>query len=205
MAIIELMPTASARSATGAAPRLVPRAATRGAGDFLAVTAAWTAAVLAAAVLPVEGSPVARGALFVHLISMAVGFGAVVMIDVYGLMWLFGKRTVSDLVALAGAAHGVIAAGVGCLLASGVALHPDLDSPLARLKLLLVLVLMLNSVAARRYLEGLKTALPTEARGANIPWAVFQRGLAAALVSQATWWGAIAIGFLTNAARHVRI
>jgi hypothetical protein len=166
------------------------------------VTAAWAVAVLATAAFPGRDGQLAKVALFIHLVSMAVGFGAVVMIDVYGLLWLAGARTLSDLVDLAAVAHGVIAVGVGGLLASGIALRPDLSSPLARLKLALVLVVMLNGVAAQRMLRALKQNLPDDVRGASIPWAAFQRGLLAALVSQLSWWGAIAIGFLTNAARH---
>ena len=45
-------------------------------------------------------------------------------------------------------------------------------------------------------------AAVTGAWAPNMPWAAFQRVLFAALVSQSTWWGAIAIGFLTNANRH---
>jgi hypothetical protein len=51
-------------------------------------------------------------------------------------------------------------------------------------------------------LQRLRRTLPPTTRGDSIPWAAFQRGLAAALVSQATWWGCIAIGFITNANRH---
>jgi hypothetical protein len=159
-------------------------------------------AVVAAAAFPLEHVGVAKAALFVHLMSMAVGFGTVVMVDVYGLLWLFGYRTMSELMALVKAAHGVIAVGVGGLLASGIALKPDLTSPLARLKLLFVLIVMLNGVAARQTLHRLSESLRNDVRGASIPWAVFQRVLSAALISQSSWWGAITIGFLTNANRN---
>ena len=86
---------------------------------------------------------------------------------------------------------------MGGLLASGIALRPDLTSPLARLKLVLVLIVMLNGTAAQRMLQRLRRTMPMETRGASIPWGVFQRGLAAALISQTTWWGAITIGFVT--------
>jgi hypothetical protein len=195
MTTVRLVPSAPA--ATGSTQPL-PRRAT----DFAVVTAAWALAVVAAAAFPLRDPQVARVALFIHLISMAIGFGAVVMIDMYGLLWLSGSRTLAELTDLATAAHGVISLGVGGLLASGIALRPDLTSPLARFKLALVLILMLNSVAAQRLLQRLKHTLPAEVRGASIPWAAFQRGLAAATISQATWWGAIAIGFLTNAKRH---
>lgn len=168
---------------------------------YVAVAGAWAMAVALAAVFPLDHPQVARVALFVHLVSMAIGFGAVIVIDVYGLLWLAGRRTLGQLVDLDTAAHIVIAVGVGGLLASGIALQPDLATPLARLKMLLVLVLMLNGLAAQRFLLRLQRTLPPDTGGARIPWAAFQRGLAAALVSQAAWWGALAIGFITTAAR----
>ena len=176
--------------------------ALRPATDYAAVVVAWAVVVIGAAVFPLDHPHVARVALFIHLVSMAVGFGAVIVIDVYGLLWLAGRRTLAELVDLDTAAHTVIAVGVGGLLASGIALQPDLGSPLAWFKMLLVLVLMLNGLAAQRFLAGQRAKLAPATRGASIPWATFQRGLAAALVSQASWWGAIAIGFITNAARH---
>jgi hypothetical protein len=189
---------AASTAATGASSDPLPRRL----GDFAGVTAAWAVAVTAAAAFPLEHSGVAKGALFVHLMSMAVGFGAVVMVDVYGLLWLLGHRTLSELMTLVKAAHGVIAVGVGGLLASGIALKPDLSSPLGRLKLFFVLIVMLNGVAAQRTLHHLTESLRADVRGASIPWAVFQRVLAAALISQSSWWGAITIGFLTSAARN---
>jgi hypothetical protein len=168
---------AAANSAAGVAPTA---RRSRPATDYAVVVGAWVLVVLLA----------------------AVGFGAVIVIDVYGLLWLAGRRTLVELVDLDTAAHTVIAVGVGGLLASGIALQPDLTTPPARFKMLLVLVLMLNGLAAQRFLIGLRKRVPPGTRGASIPWAAFQRGLAAALVSQASWWGAIAIGFITNAARH---
>ncbi len=170
--------------------------------DFGAVAGAWAVVVAVASVFPFESSRVPTAALFIHLMSMAIGFGAVVMVDVYGVLWLFGSRTLADVVGLASVAHSVIAVGVGGLLASGIALRPDLDSPMGRFKMVLVLVLMLNGVAAQRMLQRLCASLPAETRGASIPWAGLQRVLAVAMISQSTWWGAIAIGFLTNINRH---
>ena len=193
-------PTASAGVATAPAPTLSP--ARRPRLDYAAVAGAWAVAVLAAAVFPLEHPHVARAALFIHLVSMAIGFGSVIVIDVYGILWLFGHRTLAELVDLDTAAHTVIAVGVGGLLGSGIALRPDFSTPLAWLKMLLVLALMLNGLAAQRMLVRMKKTLPPTTRGASIPWAAFQRGLTAALVSQASWWGAIAIGFITTANRH---
>lgn len=201
-------PTTSATSATTTAPAAAtttfaapPGPLVHRFGDFAAVTAGWAVAVAAAVTFPLEHAGVTKVALFVHLMAMAVGFGAVVLVDVYGLLWLFGHRTLSEVLALVKAAHGVIAIGVGGLLASGIALKPDVTSPLARLKLVFVLIVMLNGVAARRTLHRLSEGLPADVRGASIPWGAFQRVLSAALISQSGWWGAITIGFLTSAAR----
>ena len=174
----------------------------RRAFDFAMVVGAWAVAVVAASVFPLDDPQVSRVALFIHLMSMAVGFGGVILVDVYGLLWLFGFRTLSEVVALATVAHTVIALGVGGLLSSGIALRPDLGTPLARFKMVLVLVLMLNGVAAQRTLQRMRKTLPPDTRGANIPWAGFQRVLAAAMISQSTWWGSIAIGFITSVNRH---
>ena len=170
--------------------------------DYAARVGLWAVVVVAASISPLDHPQVARVALFVHLMSMAVGFGSVVMVDVYGLLWLFGNKTLADVVELATVAHRVIALAVGGLLASGIALRPDLSSPLGQFKMVLVLVLMLNGAAAQRMLHRMKKTLPPDTRGANIPWAEFQRVIRAAVISQSSWWGAIAIGFITNANRH---
>jgi hypothetical protein len=192
--LLDFLPTSTTAATTTRTPRRVV--------DLAFVTGAWAVVVVAAAAFPLDDPQVHRAALFIHLVGMATGFGTVVMIDVYGLMWLFGYKTLHELVDLVVVAHRVIAVAVGALLASGIALRPDLSSPLARFKMLLVLVLMLNGVRAQQFLREMKRTLPAEVRGANIPWAGFQRALAAALISQSTWWGSIVIGFLTSVNRH---
>jgi hypothetical protein len=192
---LDLVPTATTRPTTS---RRFPGLAY----DYALRIGLWAVVVGAASVFPLDDPYVTRAALFIHVMSMAVGFGSVVMVDVYGLLWLFGRKTLADVVELATVAHTVIAGAVGGLMASGIALRPDLSSPLARLKMILVLVLMLNGAAAQRMLHRMRRTLPPETRGANIPWAGFQRVMTAAMISQSTWWGAIAIGFITNANRH---
>jgi hypothetical protein len=186
--------TAARSATTTTSPRLMV--------DLAIATGAWLVVVVVAATFPLDHPQVFRAALFIHLVGMATGFGAVVMIDVYGLMWLFGHKTLHELVDLVTTAHSVIAVSVGALLASGIALRPDLGAPLARLKMILVLVLMLNGIWAQHLLLGMKRTVPAEVRGPSIPWVGFQRALAAALISQSTWWGSIVIGFLTSVNRH---
>jgi hypothetical protein len=122
----------------------------RQATDFLVVLLGWLVVVGTAALLPVLGRGADQTALFLHLVCLPVAFGAVVMVDVYLARWLFRRMRVRDVLSLAGVAHQVMAIGLGGLIASGIALDPDLQSIQMRLKLLLLLVLMLNAVRMRR-------------------------------------------------------
>jgi hypothetical protein len=169
--------------------------------EVLIAIAAWALTLGAVATVHLESRGVQQAALFAHLVSLAAGFGGVIAVDVHGLLWLLGRRTSGDLAAMLTATHGLIAAGVAGLLVSGALLHPDLTSPVARLKLALVLVIVLNGVSARRFAARLRT-LPPDVGGDAIPWEYLPRALATAAVSQAAWWGALVIGFLTTASRH---
>ncbi|MFE1953660.1 hypothetical protein ACFW9D_24695 [Streptomyces sp. NPDC059524] len=130
-------------------------------------------------------------ALFVHLASLVLGFGAVLIADYYGLLWMTGRCSLND--ALAGTArlHVPIWTGLAGLVGSGVLLHPDLASPLTRTKLVLVLVLTLNGLQAG--LLNRRTA--QHAASAPLTPRFLAWGATTALVSQICWWGAVMIGF----------
>jgi len=183
------------QAATGEAPR------SAGPATELAVTVTvWLAMVGGVAAVHLEAPSIHRAALFLHLVSLAVGFGAVVVVDVCGLLWVLGRRTAAQLLATATMTHGLITVGVVGLLVSGIVLHPDLDSPLARVKLVFVLAIMLNGVSAHRFLGGLRT-VPGQVAGDHIPWRFVPYAFFTAAVSQFAWWGAILIGFVTTTAR----
>ncbi|HET6353637.1 hypothetical protein [Streptomyces sp.] len=132
-------------------------------------------------------------ALFVHLASLVLGFGAVLVADYYGLLWLTGRCELGEAVGCASRLHTPIWAGLSGLVASGIMLHPDLASPLTRIKLALVLLLSLNGLQAgilRRRIAGAAAASPSPR---TLMW-----GAATALMSQVCWWGALAIGFLNS-------
>ncbi|MET8248364.1 hypothetical protein ABZV31_30590 [Streptomyces sp. NPDC005202] len=88
-------------------------------------------------------------ALFVHLALLVLGFGAVLVADYYGLLWLTGRCTLDEAVGCTGRLHVPLWAGLTGLVVSGVVLHPDLASPATRTKLVLVLVLALNGLQAK--------------------------------------------------------
>ncbi|MCU7822285.1 hypothetical protein [Kitasatospora sp. DSM 101779] len=129
-------------------------------------------------------------ALFVHLVALVVGFGAVLAVDYMGALWLLGRRTLAQVVESTGPLHVPVWAGLAGLTASGILLEPRLDSPLTQVKLLLVLLIALNGVHATALTRRL------EAGGPGRPGRrLLLRGALSALVSQLGWWGALAIGF----------
>jgi hypothetical protein len=150
------------------------------AADFLLVFVGWAAIVASSAVLPVEDLGLRPVALFLHLIFVPIGFGAVVMTHVYTFLWRMGRKRHRDVVALTGVAHCLMAAGLAGLIATGIALDPDLQSPLMRMKLVLLLVLMLNAARVQQSTR---------------------QFIGPVVLSQLAWWGTIAIGFVTTTSR----
>jgi hypothetical protein len=167
-------------------------------GEIVVAVSGWAVAIGAVATVHLDSRPVHEAALFAHLVFLVMGFGGVIAVDVHGLLWVLGRRTTGELVAMSTATHGLIAAGVAGLLASGAVLHPDLASSAARLKLTLVLIIVLNGVNARRFATELR-AIPHQVGGDAIPWEYLPRAFTIAALSQAAWWGALVIGFLTSA------
>jgi hypothetical protein len=134
--------------------------------------------------------------LFVHLISLIIGFGAVFVIDIFGLLWLLKWWGVDlNLVRrVAGITQRLIWIGFIGLVASGIPLliMKGTMSDLTKLKLFLVVLVGLNGI----FLHSIKKGL--DSLGENIIVVpsryYFRIGLASA-ISQLGWWGASAIGF----------
>lgn len=128
--------------------------------------------------------------VFVHLASLALGFGGVLMADYLFLRWLFGRGSFAEALQSANRLHLPIWAGLAGLVASGCVLEPNLASGLTQTKLALVLVLTLNGVQAGVLSGRLvrHTSVPLTSR--LLGW-----GAATGVISQICWWGAILIGF----------
>ena len=148
--------------------------------DCLLVILGWAGIVASSAVLPVEDLGVRAATLYLHLIFVPVGFGAVVMMHLYLVLWRTGRLRQRDVLALTSVAHKLMAAGLAGLTATGIALDPDLDSPLIRTKLVLLLVLMLNAVMVQQSTR---------------------RIVGPVVVSQIAWWGTLGIGYVITTAR----
>ena len=129
-------------------------------------------------------------ALFAHLASLVLGFGAVLAADYYALLCLTGRCTLRDTLNSTAHLHVPIWTGLAGLVASGVMLHPNLGLAPTRIKLGLVLVLTLNGLQA-----GLLNRRMTQQGSAVLTPRLLTWGAATALVSQVCWWGAVVIGF----------
>ncbi|MGC4768513.1 hypothetical protein ACLQ25_05940 [Micromonospora sp. DT44] len=150
----------------------------------------WLLAILAAP--HVTLSPGGRMlALFCHLTSLVVGFGAVLTVDWFSLRWLLRREPLDAVLNAARAAHPLIWLGLVGLVVSGTALGPDTSSALVWVKLVAVLVVGVNGLFLGRVRDRL-VAVQDDPR-----WSALLPGVAAALTSQLGWWAATLIGFLS--------
>jgi hypothetical protein len=133
-------------------------------------------------------------ALFVHLISLVVGFGSVLAVDWYGLLSVSRRVTIGDVLLTAERMTPLIWIGLAGLTASGVLLKPDLSSWLVVFKLVCVLGVGIVGVLALATSRLMERQMPAPSRS------LIHRGMVLAGVSQSFWWTAVVIGFLTNEA-----
>lgn len=157
-------------------------------------TAAWLVAVLMSPAVHAEGS-VHTFALTVHILSMVVAFGAIILVDWHGFLWLIGRRGLAEIIRLDGAATPLIWGGLVGMLASGAFLNPHLDSPMTDVKLAAVLILTLNGIMLIPLMRRLAQLPPADS---FTDLTVGQRThlLSALVISQLCWWTAIIIGFI---------
>ncbi|SEL98618.1 hypothetical protein [Streptacidiphilus jiangxiensis] len=161
-----------------------------------AVCLGWYAVILAS-VHTHPGFGVREVALGVHLVSLTLGFGAVLAVDGLGLAVLAGRARVGALLAFSARAERLIWTGFVGLALSGIALRPDFASGWTDANLVAALVAAVNGVLA----QALRSGVPDVERLSGwreLPAPLLWRAGAAALVSQAAWWTSILIGALTG-------
>lgn len=135
--------------------------------------------------------------LFLHLASLVVGLGAVLMIEWHGLLWATGWSTAREVRQADRTLILPVWAGLAGLLATGALLQPDLGQPLTLVKLVAVLVLSLNGVALTRWTSEL-ARMPAKARFRSLPRAARTGYVASGVVSQLAWWTAVLIGMINS-------
>ncbi|MEA2828263.1 MAG: hypothetical protein QOG43_2702 [Actinomycetota bacterium] len=163
------------------------------------VVGAW-AVVIAVASINQPPWALRRGALFLHLAALIAGFGAVLVVDLHGVLWLIGRRRLGDLLQVTSALQPLIWGGLTALVVSGLFLHPNLLLPRTQIKLVLVLVATLNGMWAHGLSEQLE-AHPAITAAHRVDQRLLRKVMAAGAISQAAWWGATLIGFLATTSR----
>ena len=153
-----------------------------------ALVVAWLASIAGALSLE-TGHGLHMSALFLHLACLIAGFGAVLTLDWFGLLWLTGRRTLADVLDVAAAAHPLIWLGLLGLTLTGMLLEPAL-TPMTCVKLVAVLLVAVNGLNAVR-LNQVMARLDGEPGRALMGWS-----MVTVSVSQAGWWTACLIGFL---------
>lgn len=167
---------------------------------FPIILLALVVAVAISTVVPVDypGRPVV---LALHVVSLVVAFGTVLVIDWHGLLWLFGRRHLKESTRIAAASGPMIWAGLAGLIATGAFLHPDLTVPRTVVKLLLVLAVAWNGAAMSVFRRRL-ARLPPETTPAELPHTDWRILAVSTTISQIGWWGAMIIGFITSSGRR---
>lgn len=157
-----------------------------------ALAALWAAMFLTVPLVQVDAD-LRTVALFAHLAALVLGFGGVLTLDWFGLMWMLRRQTLTALVRVAQVVQTPIWLGLAGLTLSGMFLSPNTAEPLVVVKLLAVLVVALNGLAAARVHERLL------ALGERAPTpTLLVASLLVAGVSQAGWWTATLVGFLST-------
>ncbi|WP_051797828.1 hypothetical protein [Catenuloplanes japonicus] len=155
------------------------------------VSVIWLAVVVVA---PRVAPPpeIHAAALLAHLISLLIGFGAVLFVDWSGILFLAGRRSFTDVLRTAESAMTPTWIGFIGLLASGALLNPA-STHLTTIKLLAVLVVGLNGI----YAGSLATRL-SRFTGHRPPTSLLVRAGLAVVISQLAWWTAFIIGYLNS-------
>lgn len=163
-------------------------------GLSAAAAAAWLLSVTMSTAVHVSGYAY-NLAVVIHVLSLVVAFGAIILVDWHGFLWLIGRRRLAEIIRLDGAATPLIWGGLAGMLGTGVFLNPHLNNTMTDVKLAAVLVLSLNGIML----------IPLMRRLAHLaPGAAFQdltvgqrvHLLLCLVISQACWWTAIIIGFI---------
>lgn len=139
-------------------------------------------------------------ALFIHLIAFAVGFGAVMLLDIIGALWLIGRADKKLVLNVGSIAQKLIWVGVILLVVSGLILLPDYISVRMRIKLVAVAILIINGILLHR-LHKIITATDQD-KFLELPRSLQIHSVVLISISQLSWWTAIVIGFM-NSSGHV--
>ena len=129
-------------------------------------------------------------ALFGHLVSLIIGFGSVVGVDYFGLLWFLRRIPLETMLLQADRMSPLIWLGLGGLIVTGSLMEPQLETPLTLIKMGCVVGVGMVGVLALSTKRTMMRQMP------RVSASVLMRGLILAAMSQSLWWSAVLIGFL---------
>lgn len=137
--------------------------------------------------------------LFVHLGGLVLGFGSVLVTDLYGTLWLAGRQPYRQVVTVGAVTEKFVWVGWTIMVAAGIPLlviKGEVDN-LMLIKLFFVALIGLNGLALSR----VQHRAADFGAGDELPSRFIVWSALSLFVSQVGWWGAVLIGFLH---RHVQ-
>jgi len=135
-----------------------------------------------------------------HLASLIVGFGSVLVIDTFGLLWMLKKVQISFVMKVAETTQRLIWLGWGGMVFSGlflITMKGYVDN-LTKIKLFFVLLIGINGI----FLHILKKAFEKLPENDPVPNLLKFRMTITTIISQTGWWGALFIGFVHRHIAH---
>ena len=138
--------------------------------------------------------------LFIHLTSLVVGFGSVLVIDFFGLRWMLKKSTLAFTMQVAEVTQKLIWLGWSGLVISGIGLIviKGYIDELTWIKLFFVVMLGVNGYLMHLIKKNMERLGDAE----SVPRSVMFRMGFSTVLSQIGWWGAMTIGFLHRHWQH---
>ena len=167
-------------------------------GTTTVIIGLWLVAIALATNIDVDW-PIRRAMIFVHVVGTVIGFGAVLVADVHGALWMMGRRRREDLIRLMDGLNNLIWGGLFVLCVSGVFLAPNLDLPRTSLKIVCVLIATINGYWAHRLAHQLRDQEGSSA--ADIDQRLLIKTMIAGGISQFAWWTCVIVGFLNSSAK----
>ncbi len=140
--------------------------------------------------------------LFVHVFSLIVAYGSVLFVDFYGLFWVLGKKTKTQMLEVSKAAQILIWSGLVGLILSGKFLHPNFTKPLTQLKMLLVLIIICNGINLHFVQKAMKSEKLENFW--QLPKKLIVWSIVSITLSQLAWLGVCIIGFINTSSHLVK-
>ena len=135
--------------------------------------------------------------LLIHLVGFALGFGAVMLVDTAGLLWVMKRAKAEQVGWISGIAQKLIWAAVAIQVVTGsMLLEPEHVTVRTKIKLAAVVVLAINGLVLDRLRKTMLAQKQSDFW--KTPRSFQLASVASISISQLCWWTATIIGFIAS-------